>query len=731
MTISVKKLNIDLFRIIVKFGFALMIMLLTFMQSTVQAYAGTPLSPEVPYVSYIYKLDGDPIGIPAPYSPVRAYIGADFGLSPFSSLSDIYYDNGSGKFYVCDSGNNRIVILGKDLKFEGSLETFIHNNIRENLTLPGSVAVKNGIMYIADTGMSRIVVIALEDIKPLDEGKTVLRSPRVKVVFDKPEIDILGMDYSYSPNKLEVDYAGRIYVIAAGINQGLIQLEENGKFMGFLGAPRVAPKAIDVIWRKFYTDEQKKRVFKFVPTEYNSVRIDDKGFLYVSSQTVSIPPISRLNSQGENILKSKNITVTGGSSYPDGDGTYTDISGKAVKNYFLDVEPKPNGVYMGLDSNNGKIFAYDRDGLLLYAFGGIGAQIGTFYSPSAMAVVDDRIIVTDFAKSTITEFQITLFGQTVEQAMDSHRSGNYPLSEQKWNEVLDMAASYETADIGLARIEIQDKNYEDALERLEPIGERYYYSLAYREYRSVFMKKNFTWFFLGAALLIAAAVILPKLVRKSPYYRKLAVQPLYKEFGYGKHVIYHPFDGFWDLKREKKGSMWAAGIYYGLFLVVYAVRAQFSGYVVTGIRSEDVNVLYELALIAIPIALFIVSNWCFTTLMDGEGSMKDIFIATGYSLRPYIMLSVPLLAMSHFLVGEEIAFYTVLNVIASGWTIALLVLGMMVTHDYSFSKNILATILTVIGILLMIFIGLLLVNIIQDVVRFVSDIYSEISFRTY
>ncbi|MDD2392995.1 MAG: Yip1 family protein, partial [Eubacteriales bacterium] len=266
---------------------------------------------------------------------------------------------------------------------------------------------------------------------------------------------------------------------------------------------------------------------------------------------------------------------------------------------------------------------------------------------------------------------------------------------------------------------------------LEPIGERYYYSLAYREYRSVFMKKNFTWFFLGAALLIAAAVILPKLVRKSPYYRKLAVQPLYKEFGYGKHVIYHPFDGFWDLKREKKGSMWAAGIYYGLFLVVYAVRAQFSGYVVTGIRSEDVNVLYELALIAIPIALFIVSNWCFTTLMDGEGSMKDIFIATGYSLRPYIMLSVPLLAMSHFLVGEEIAFYTVLNVIASGWTIALLVLGMMVTHDYSFSKNILATILTVIGILLMIFIGLLLVNIIQDVVRFVSDIYSEISFRTY
>ncbi|MHB8962496.1 MAG: YIP1 family protein, partial [Saccharofermentanales bacterium] len=133
----------------------------------------------------------------------------------------------------------------------------------------------------------------------------------------------------------------------------------------------------------------------------------------------------------------------------------------------------------------------------------------------------------------------------------------------------------------------------------------------------------------------------------------------------------------------------------------------------------------------IPMVFFILSNWCFTTLMDGEGSMKDIFIAVGYSLRPYIILSVPLLIMSHFLVGEEIVFYTILNVVATGWTVALLLLGMMVTHDYSFSKNILATILTVIGILLMIFVGLLLVNIIQDVVKFISDIYTEISFRTY
>ncbi len=694
-------------------------------------YAIGNIAPETPYVSYIYQLEGQPVEIPAPYQPVAALTGTDLGLTPFSGLSDIYYDPDGKRYYLCDSGNNRIVFLSDDLKLEGELVTFVNHTIRENLSAPGSCVVKNNRLYIADTGSGRIIAIRLEDIRPMDEDTTILRSPKAEAVYEKPDIDILGQDYTYQPTKIEVDFAGRIYVIAAGINQGLIQLDENGGFMGFLGAPRVVPKAADVLWRKFYTDEQKKRIFKFVPTEYNSVKLDSSGFFYVSSQTVSIPPISRLNSQGENILKRRTVVTANGSIYPDGDGSYADHAGTVVKNYFLDVEPLENGMYMGLDSNSGKIFAYDRDGMLLYAFGGIGPQTGTFYSPSAMSLSGSRILVTDYAKGTLTVFEQTQFGAVIEKAVESHRIGDYEASRIYWSEILSICSNYEAADIGLARIEIQEKKYAEALARLKPIGERYYYSLAYRETRSLFMKKNFTWIFLGLLLVLGALLVLPGKIRNSGFYRKATAHPFYQEIHYAKHVIFHPFDGFWDLKREKKGSVRAAAVFYGLFAVLYAVRAQFSGYIVTGVRPEEVNILYEVSLILIPLVLFIVSNWCFTTLMDGEGSMKDIFIAAGYALRPYILLSVPLLLLSHFLVGEEIAFYTILNTVAIGWTLALLVLGMMVTHDYSFAKNLLATVLTIVGILLMIFIGLLLVHIIQDVIGFFSDIYNEISFRTY
>ena len=87
-------------------------------------------------------------------------------------------------------------------------------------------------------------------------------------------------------------------------------------------------------------------------------------------------------------------------------------------------------------------------------------------------------------------------------------------------------------------------------------------------------------------------------------------------------------DGYWDLKREKRGSLAAANILTFFFIIAYALRMQFSGYLFTGVLPSQVNVLYEIVKIVIPLGLWVISNWCFTTLMDGEGKMnlsvKDI-----------------------------------------------------------------------------------------------------------
>ena len=195
--------------------------------------------------------------------------------------------------------------------------------------------------------------------------------------------------------------------------------------------------------------------------------------------------------------------------------------------------------------------------------------------------------------------------------------------------------------------------------------------------------------------------------------------------------MFHPFDGYWDLKREKRGNMKPALTIFAMFIVCYAVRTQFSGYVVTKTISSEVNVIYSVVLIVLPILFWIISNWCFSTLMEGEGTFKDIFMVTCYAMKPYVVLSIPLLILSHVLTLEEAMFYNVLNTVCWVWMLGLFFFGMMITHNYSLGKGIVTAILSIVGILIIIFLLLLVVSIVQGMYDYFYGIVKELTFRTY
>ena len=168
-----------------------------------------------------------------------------------------------------------------------------------------------------------------------------------------------------------------------------------------------------------------------------------------------------------------------------------------------------------------------------------------------------------------------------------------------------------------------------------------------------------------------------------------------------------------------------------LFIITYALRAQYSGYLFIGKLPNQVNVFLEVATMIGPILLWVVSNWCFTTLMEGEGNMKDIYIATMYSLRPYIITAIPMFILSHCLSLDEAFIYTALDTIITIWMLALMFFGMMTTHDYTLGKGFITAILTLVGIILMIFLALVFTNVINDIISLVSDMIKELSYRTY
>ena len=103
-----------------------------------------------------------------------------------------------------------------------------------------------------------------------------------------------------------------------------------------------------------------------------------------------------------------------------------------------------------------------------------------------------------------------------------------------------------------------------------------------------------------------------------------------KTLKYVFHVIFHPFDGFWDLKHEKRGSIRSGFLILLVTILAFFYQAIGKGYMFNP-RATYSTVFLQVIAVIVPVLLWVVGNWCLTTLFDGEGSMKDIFIATCYS----------------------------------------------------------------------------------------------------
>lgn len=197
---------------------------------------------------------------------------------------------------------------------------------------------------------------------------------------------------------------------------------------------------------------------------------------------------------------------------------------------------------------------------------------------------------------------------------------------------------------------------------------------------------------------------------------------------YAFYIILHPFDGFWDLKYHKKNSFAAANIILLLFCIVYVLKATLTSYLFGYDNPELVNVFTKILSVVVPIAVWSVLNWSLSTLFDGKATMKQIWIQTIYSLVPVLLINIPLIILSYVLSGEEAMFYTVLSNVGVYWALALIVIGNMEIQDYTIGKTIIISIFTLLGILAVIFIGVIIFSTLQQLVSFVTTVFLEFKY---
>ena len=77
------------------------------------------LAAEAPYTGYDYDSWGDLAECPNIYLPAAEFFPVDMALkTPLSSPSDLFIDDANGLVYIADTGNSRIVVLDEQLPNE-------------------------------------------------------------------------------------------------------------------------------------------------------------------------------------------------------------------------------------------------------------------------------------------------------------------------------------------------------------------------------------------------------------------------------------------------------------------------------------------------------------------------------------------------------------------------------------------------------------------------------------
>ncbi len=699
------------------------------------------------YKTYTNAISGDPLLSPDAYRPIETYNSTDMGLpTALSDPYDIAVDD-EMNVYLVDAKENAIIVLDRYYKHKFTLKTFTNEIgapdsfasprgvfITDNKYNKNGELVEEGKIFICDTQNYRLVVFS--------------RSGDFLYVLDAPKSELFDENDTYYPVAVAVDKYNRIFVVSTMTTEGVIVLTEDGEFTGFIGAPPVTISLWDIIWRRFQTEAQKMKEASKVPGTLDNITVDDDGFVYVTmspddggsavasairSKSISgtNSPVKKLNAAGDEIMNRNGFfPPVGEIAYLEEVGAKeNDITGVST---IGDVALGEAGTWSITDTKRSKIYTYDSQGNLLFAFGDKGQnQLGNIGTLKAIAYQGDKLLVLDSGTSkSITVYERTEYGDLLIQAVSDQLNREYDKAYENWTKILMRNSNFDAAYVGIGQALYRSGKYEAALEHYQVAYDTDNWSSAYQELRKQQIEDIFLLIPVVIILFCVAFAFISKKVTKINMRAATSGEKITygKELLYGFHVLSHPFDGFWDLKHEKRGSLRAGLTIFAITVIAFFYQAIGQGYLFNPTGSYS-TIVSQLIGVGLPLILFIVANWCLTTLFEGEGSFKDICIAVCYSLVPLPLLIVPATIFSNVVTINEMDIVTLVVSLGFIWAGFLIFFGTMVTHDYSLGKNVVMIVCSIVGMVFIMFVALLFTTLLGKIVSFVTNIITEIGYR--
>lgn len=667
------------------------------------------LAEEAPYAGYLYNSWGEAAECPNIFLPDGEYLPVDMGLeSPLKNPSDLYADEKTGLFYIADTGNNRIVVLDASLRFVREVTTYQENGQAVAFRSPKGVSMDmDGNLLVADTGNSCAVRIR-------QDGTLLHR-------YTQPESALYPQEILFQPVKVASDLENNVYALVPSVYQGIVLFSQEGEFLNFYGGNTVnvtSALLLDYYWKKILSQEQAEKMARYVPINYLSLDMSDDGYMYVTLYSDSTKrQIKKLNALGKNILR---VETEDKAKYGDLDVLY--LNGTKTDTQLADIAVDQDGFIYALDSSRGRVFLYSQSSDSLGVFGGSGRQTGLFSSACAIDTLAGRVYVLDSVRGSVTCFSSTAYGASMMQAVRLYEQGMYAESEALWEELLRQNQFQELAYDGIAKALLARGEYARSLPYFEKANDTYWYSKAFNEYRVEAVRAAMPTVFAVAVVLIAALIVVKKLLRKRgkreekrPGAVRLALS-----------TVAHPISGYDEIRYAKQYSSVLAGVILAAWFLFSVIEYQYTGFLFNGHKPDSINVLLIFAKTVGLFFLLIFVNNALSTFMDGESTLRQLWISCAYALMPYLLLKLACFGLSHALSLEEGVWITVLNGCAVIWLAWQIICAVQTMQQYTLGKTLASLLFTVVGLAVVLFIAFLFFSLLQQVWSFIRTVFDEL-----
>lgn len=654
----------------------------------------------VPYRSYVYDSWGQPRETAAGYVPEKLLTGGDIGADDLKEPTDFFITE-DGMIYLIDAGNDRLVRYDQINGGTEILKATAADGSGFSIAKAAGIFVTDDKRILIADPVSQSVVIFDNDLKEIRR-------------LEVPKTDILPAGYFYQPVKVIEDSGGIVYVLSQGSINGAMQFDTDGSFMGFFGSEKVTLTAqllTDHFWKSILTKEQAGGMARAVPVEFISFDIDRSDFIYTirRGNDVSNGQVRKLNALGENIINDKLFGDTG--------------SQQKLNDICVDSD----GFITILDQGKCRLYQYDQESNLMYTFASKGEQLGCFTTPVAVASFGSRIYVLDSSSGTITVFRPTDFGSNIREALLLYYDGKYDQAMQPWLNVQRSDHDYRLANIGLGKAHEGLGENQKAMYYYKKGDDRDLYSSAFVKYRTEALRKNFPVFMLLIFLIILApviyAVVRRRKKRKTEYDVKLTRR---------KMLVYcalHPFIGYSEMKYARSGSVPIAVFILAGFLAATILSRQLTGFIFNYARTDRFDIAVHFVSTVGLFLMFVLTNWLVTTIAEGKGKLKEIFIFCSYVLLPYTVLTLAGVIFSNILGIEEMMFMRIFQFIIYAITGIHLVIALMEVQMYSLKKTIYTLVLTGAGILVIVLISAIVYSIFTQIISFAGTLVTELTLR--